>query len=91
MPLPFNTFEVVYASALDSGDFKAFLREVTASGNSSFKYLQNIFAVSDSREQGMVVGLYQLIVFLDLKAHLQDCIQSFQHIFVPPMGRMYRQ
>lgn len=46
------------ASALDSGDFKAFLHEVTASGNSSFKYLQNIFAVSDSREQGMVLGLY---------------------------------
>lgn len=46
------------AEALGSGDFDAFLREVTASGNSSFKYLQNIFASSSVREQGMVLGLY---------------------------------
>lgn len=46
------------ASALRSGDLNEFLREVTASGNSSFKYLQNIFATVDSREQGVVLGLY---------------------------------
>lgn len=46
------------AEALDNGDFDAFLREVTGSGNSSFKYLQNIFAPSSIREQGMVLGLY---------------------------------
>lgn len=46
------------AEALVSGDFEAFLREVTDSGNSSFKYLQNIFAPSSIREQGMVLGLY---------------------------------
>lgn len=46
------------AEALGNGDFEAFLREVTASGNSSFKYLQNIFASSNTREQGMVLGLY---------------------------------
>jgi len=46
------------AEALGSGDFDAFLREVTDSGNSSFKYLQNIFAPSSVREQGMVLGLY---------------------------------
>ncbi len=46
------------AEALGNGDFEAFLREVNASGNSSFKYLQNIFAASNTREQGMVLGLY---------------------------------
>lgn len=46
------------AAALRSGDIEAFLREVTASGNSSFKYLQNIFASVSPREQGLVIGLY---------------------------------
>ncbi len=46
------------AEALGNEDFEAFLREVNASGNSSFKYLQNIFAASNTREQGMVLGLY---------------------------------
>lgn len=46
------------AAALRNGDVETFLREVTASGNSSFKYLQNIFASVDSKEQGMVLGLY---------------------------------
>lgn len=46
------------AAALRKGDVEAFLREVTASGNSSFKYLQNIFTSVDSKEQGMVLGLY---------------------------------
>ncbi|MBQ5319533.1 MAG: galactokinase [Oscillospiraceae bacterium] len=46
------------ANALRRGDLDAFLREVNASGNSSFKYLQNIFATVDSREQGVVLGLY---------------------------------
>lgn len=46
------------AAALRNGDVETFLHEVTASGNSSFKYLQNIFASVDSKEQGMVLGLY---------------------------------
>ena len=46
------------ANALKNGDLDGFLREVTASGNSSFKYLQNIFATVEPREQGMVLGLY---------------------------------
>ena len=46
------------AAALRNGDVETFLREVTASGNSSFKYLQNIFASVDPKEQGMVLGLY---------------------------------
>ena len=46
------------ANALRRGDLDAFLREVNASGNSSFKYLQNIFATVDPRDQGVVLGLY---------------------------------
>lgn len=46
------------AAALKCGNIEAFLREVTASGNSSFKYLQNIFAPINPREQGLVIGLY---------------------------------
>ncbi len=46
------------ANALRKGDLNAFLNEVNASGNSSFKYLQNIFATVDPREQGVVLGLY---------------------------------
>lgn len=46
------------AAALRSGDMDGFLRLVTESGNSSFKYLQNIFASVSPREQGLVTGLY---------------------------------
>ncbi len=48
----------IEAEALRIGDLAGFLKTVSESGSSSFKYLQNIFAVSDSREQGVVLGLY---------------------------------
>ncbi|MDE6591954.1 MAG: galactokinase [Oscillospiraceae bacterium] len=46
------------ASALKNGDINEFLWLVTESGNSSFKYLQNIFPVKSPGEQGLVLGLY---------------------------------
>jgi len=46
------------ASALRNGDTDGFLRLVGESGNSSFKYLQNIFAAKSPSEQGLVIGLY---------------------------------
>ncbi|MBQ8825858.1 MAG: galactokinase [Oscillospiraceae bacterium] len=46
------------AAALENGDVNSFLDVINASGNSSFKYLQNIFAVSKPTEQGMSLGLY---------------------------------
>ncbi len=46
------------AEALNKGDFKAFLKEINASGNSSYKYLQNIYANKSPNEQGLSVGLY---------------------------------
>ena len=46
------------AAALKNGDINGFLKLVTESGNSSFKYLQNVFAVKAPAEQGLVMGLY---------------------------------
>ncbi|MBQ5316635.1 MAG: galactokinase [Oscillospiraceae bacterium] len=46
------------AAALRNGDTALFLDTVNRSGDSSFKYLQNIFAVSDTRNEGLVLGLY---------------------------------
>lgn len=46
------------AKALNNGDFGAFLKEINASGNSSYKYLQNIYANKSPSEQGLSVGLY---------------------------------
>lgn len=45
-------------ACLRSGDINGFLEVIKASGNSSYKYLQNIFAVSKPMEQGMSLGLY---------------------------------
>ncbi|MCH5199685.1 MAG: galactokinase [Oscillospiraceae bacterium] len=43
--------------ALRSNDFKAFLDSIRESGNSSYKYLQNIFSVNDIKNQGLGIGL----------------------------------
>ncbi len=46
------------ANALKSGDINGFLKAITESGNSSYKYLQNVFAASKPDEQGVALGLY---------------------------------
>lgn len=43
--------------ALKDGDFKEFLRLVRESGNSSFKYLQNIYVNRDEQSQAMSIAL----------------------------------
>ena len=43
--------------ALKHGHFDSFLTHVSESGNSSFKYLQNIFAVSDYTHQAVAIAL----------------------------------
>ena len=53
------------AKALQNGDFKAFLKEVTKSGNSSYKYLQNIYANKTPQEQGLALGLNLAEMVLD--------------------------
>lgn len=44
-------------NALESGDFEEFKKHISASGNSSFKYLQNVYPASDVANQGLSVGL----------------------------------
>lgn len=43
--------------ALKASDFNAFLDSIKESGNSSYKYLQNVFSVNDVRNQGLGIGL----------------------------------
>ena len=43
--------------ALRSGDMEAFKAGVTASGNSSFKYLQNVYTTKNVAEQGLSLAL----------------------------------
>lgn len=43
--------------ALKSGDFKEFFRLVNESGESSYKYLQNLYSTSDTSEQGLSLAI----------------------------------
>ena len=43
--------------AIRNGDVHAFLAGVTDSGNSSFKYLQNVYTVKNTAEQGLSLAL----------------------------------
>jgi len=43
--------------ALEKGDLKEFFAGITASGNSSFKYLQNVYTVKNVQEQGLSLAL----------------------------------
>ena len=44
-------------SALSVNDFQSFLNIITASGNSSYKYLQNIYTIKNPHEQGISFAL----------------------------------
>ena len=44
-------------AALEAGDTEAFLRDVINSGNSSWKYLQNVYTVKNVCEQGLSLAL----------------------------------
>lgn len=43
--------------ALKEGNFDEFLRLINESGNSSYKYLQNVYSTSAVNEQGLCLGL----------------------------------
>lgn len=53
-----NQRVIAECSALEKNDFTEFLSLVKQSGDSSFKYLQNIFASSSPSEQGLSTALY---------------------------------
>ena len=44
-------------SALKGADFEGFLELVNESGESSYKYLQNLFSTSNIREQGLCLAI----------------------------------
>ena len=52
-----NRRAALEAEALTAGDFPRFLKLVKESGNSSYKYLQNVYTCKAPQEQGVSVGL----------------------------------
>ncbi len=54
-------------AALRAQDVSAFLKGVLASGNSSFRYLQNVYTTINVREQGLSLALALTELFLDGK------------------------
>lgn len=52
-----NRRAVDEAAALKHKDFNAFLALINASGDSSFKYLQNVYSTSALKEQGLALAL----------------------------------
>jgi galactokinase len=46
------------AAAMKEGDIARFLGGITTSGNSSFKYLQNVFTTKNPAEQGESLAIY---------------------------------
>lgn len=53
------------AVALENGDFEQFLALVNKSGNSSFKYLQNVFSTRFPNEQGLSLAIALTEKFLN--------------------------
>lgn len=53
--------------ALNVKDYNKFLSLITLSGNSSFKYLQNVYANINPKEQGLAVALFLSERFLNGK------------------------
>ena len=50
--------------ALKAGDFDSFLTNITASGNSSWKWLQNCYTTADVQEQGITTTLALTELFI---------------------------
>lgn len=50
--------------ALKENDFASFLEGITASGNSSWKWLQNVYTTADVQEQGISIALALTEMFL---------------------------
>ena len=50
--------------ALKAGDFTTFLENITASGNSSWKWLQNVYTTANVQEQGISIALALTELFI---------------------------
>jgi galactokinase len=55
----------VMVNALCEGDFKTYLNTVSASGSSSFRFLQNIYSPKSSNEQGIALAYAMTQSFLN--------------------------
>ena len=55
-------------AALKSGNIGEFFRNIRASGNSSYKFLQNVYTTQNVREQGLSLALCLTEEFLDTHA-----------------------
>ncbi len=53
-----NERVLAQAEALERGDIEGFFKLINESGDSSFRYLQNIYASSAPAEQGLSLALY---------------------------------
>ena len=53
------------AEIISSGDIRRFLKSVSESGNSSFKYLQNVYQTKDAKEEGLALALKASEIFLE--------------------------
>jgi len=60
-----NERVVEQVAALRDGDFETFMKLIIASGNSSFEYLQNVYAACDVEEQSMSLALALAQMVLD--------------------------
>ncbi len=49
---------VDFKKALHNDDFESIIKLVSSSGNSSYKYLQNVFSISDIENQALSLALY---------------------------------
>ncbi len=45
-------------AALNQGDFETFKEMIISSGNSSFRFLQNVYASNNPKEQGLSLAIY---------------------------------
>ncbi len=72
--------------ALRKDNFEDFLSAVTESGNSSYKYLQNVYSVEDVRHQDMSIALNTAEYALHKKGACRICSDGFAgaiQAFVP--------
>ena len=71
------------SAALDKGDLGAFLDAINDSGNSSYKYLQNVFSLSKPAEQGMSIGLYTAEKVLKARVLIVFTGAALQELYKP--------
>ena len=74
------------SEALENNNFDEFLSIVNQSGDSSYKYLQNIFASSSPKEQGLASSLCTYLRIFSVDREPAECTEVvlpalFRHLF----------